>query len=341
MNGHAQPADASSRAATHTSAAKVSPSSLEPAATAESPPRVLVAVCTYNRNGPLAELLSALLECARVVGPSARVGVVVVDDSRDGRARPVVDEFEGRFDLGIHYLRAGRQNISFARNMALDRATALGDWVAMTDDDCVPAPEWLKAFLEVQARTHADALSGPYHRRAPPGAPAWLTEQPFLELLAKAYEDGAPVDFAGTNNSFLRSRWWREHPEVRFALNLGVLGGEDVVFYRSAHAAGLRIHHAQRAVIFEKEPPNRATYRYQLWLFLWLGNGSYVTRRQLGDSSRARMVLQGGNHVRKALQRPLRRLWHREAPQLRYCVADTLFGVGLLLGATGVRIRHH
>ena len=50
----------------------------------------------------------------------AAVGVVVVDDTAEGRARTVVEQFEGRFELGITYRISGRQNISLARNLAIE-----------------------------------------------------------------------------------------------------------------------------------------------------------------------------------------------------------------------------
>lgn len=303
--------------------------------------RLVLAVCTYQRNEPLAVLLRAMVVSATRLGDRAAVGVVVVDDSSDGQARVVVDQFVDQFALGVHYLRSGHQNISRARNLALDRAIELADWVAMTDDDCEPSPEWLSALLEVQQRTGADAIAGPYHRRVAPGSPPWLLEQPFLEIATFQREDGARISLAGTNNSLISSRWLRAHPEVRFQLNLGVTGGEDVVFFRSALAAGLRIHFARNAVVYENEPPSRATLAYQLWLFLWLGNGSYVTRRETAQATPLRMFLQGGNHVRKALQRPLSRVFRGQPPQLRYCLADVLYGLGELLGVLGVRIPHH
>jgi glycosyltransferase involved in cell wall biosynthesis len=105
------------------------------------PTSVAVAVWTYERNGPLEVLLRALVTNAERLGERAQVGVVVVDDSSDGQAQSVVQAFEGRFELGIHYLRSGRQNISVARNMAVSEAARIAEWVAMTDDNCEPVPE--------------------------------------------------------------------------------------------------------------------------------------------------------------------------------------------------------
>jgi succinoglycan biosynthesis protein ExoM len=303
-------------------------------------PRVAVAVCTFNRNQPLAILLEALIVNARRLAGRAVVGVVVVDDSTDGNARHVVERFAERFELGVAYRLSGRQNIALARNLALETAMGMADWIAMTDDDCEPAPDWLEALLEVQRRTGADAVSGILRRRVPPGSPRWLTEEPFLEVgLWEGLEDGAAVQSAATHDSMLSSRWLRDHPLIRFDPGLGVTGGEDPVFYRTAHAAGLRIHYALGAVVYENEPPSRATLSYQLRMFFWFGNSSYITSVRAGARP-LRMFLHGGKVVLDALLRPIRRLAAGEAPQLRYGLASLLRGAGVMSGLLGVRVRH-
>lgn len=303
-------------------------------------PRIAVAVCTYNRHGPLAVLLDALVANARRLAGKALVGVVVVDDSSDGNARHVVERYAGRFDLGATYRISGRQNIALARNMGLETAADLADFIAMTDDDCEPDPGWLEALLEVQRRTGADAVSGPLRRRTPPGSPRWLVEEPFLEIgLRERVEDGAESQSAATHNSMIAARWIREHPHVRFDPALGRTGGEDPVFYRTAHAEGLRIRCSARGVVYENEPPSRATLRYQLRMFFWFGNSTYIASVRRGTHP-LRMAVHGVKLVVSAPLRSLGRLARLERPQLRYCLATALRGLGVLAGVLGVRVTH-
>src|SRR5664280_2786088 len=147
------------------------------------PSRIMVAICTFQRNDPLRTLLNALRAVAAATAERARIGVVVVDDNSDQRARAVVNEFEGAFALGCLCRSSGRKNISLARNIAVDTASVDADWVAMIDDDCEPEPRWLCEFLDVLEATGADCISGPMHLRVPLGSPAWLSEQPFFEDL--------------------------------------------------------------------------------------------------------------------------------------------------------------
>lgn len=300
---------------------------------------IAVAICTYNRNEPLANLLEALLVSAARLGNRGAVGVVVVDDSSDGRARAIVERYKGRFELGLEYRISGRQNISLARNLAIEAASDLADWTAMTDDDCEPVPEWLEALIETQQKTGADAVAGTMVRRVPSGSPGWLTDEPFLELGLVRPHDGADLAAGSTFNSMISSRWLKEHPEIRFQPALGVVGGEDMVFYRSAHAAGMRICYSERGSVYENEPPSRATFAYQLRLFFWHGNSSYITCVYNGISP-GRMFLHGANSMRQALTRPFIRLIRGQRPQLHYCLASVLHALGKMSGPFGIRVDH-
>jgi succinoglycan biosynthesis protein ExoM len=300
---------------------------------------IAVAVCTYNRNEALVNLLEALLTSVTHIAGQAAVGVVIVDDSREGRAHAVAEQYTGRFELGTIYRISGRQNISLARNMAIETAMDMADWTVMIDDDCEPAKEWLEALLEVQQQTGADAVTGPMIRRVPSGAPRWLTDEPFLELGLERPPDGAELTFGSTFNSMICSEWLKRHSDIRFQPELGVIGGEDMVFYRAARAAGLRIHYSQRACVYENEPLSRANLAYQLRLFYWHGNSSYVTSVRSGVRP-ARMLLHGAGSLVRAILRPIVRICHGQRPQLRYCLASVLHAIGKIIGPLGIRVSH-
>ncbi|WP_426442346.1 glycosyltransferase family 2 protein [Bradyrhizobium genosp. P] len=300
---------------------------------------VAVAVCTYNRNEPLNTLLAAIVANARHLGTKAKVGVVVVDDSPDGNARSIVERFDGRFELGIRYLHSGKRNISVARNLAINTASQIADWTVMTDDDCEPITEWLEALLDVQARTNGDAVTGPMKRRVPPGSPKWLEDEPFLELGLEKSPDCACLSSASTFNSMISSQWLTNNPTLRFQPSLGVIGGEDMVFYRAANSSGLRIYYSERAAVYENEPAERATLAYQLRVHFWHGNSSYVTSVRTGISS-FRMFLHAANSLRKAVARPVERLLRGQSLQWRYSLALVLHSLGKMVGVFGFRVSH-
>jgi succinoglycan biosynthesis protein ExoM len=302
-------------------------------------PSIAVAICTFNRNDELAVLLNALLTSVDCLKGRARVGVVIVDDTAEGKAGSVVERFSNRFELGIRYRISGRQNISLARNMAIEAASEIGDWTAMIDDDCEPTEQWLSALLDTQQRTNADAVTGPMVRRVPAGSPQWLTDEPFLELGLLPAKEGEELSSASTFNSMISSQWLKEHPTIRFDPEFGVIGGEDMVFYRAAHSSGLRIRYSQHASVFENEPPARATLGYQLRAYFWHGNSSYAASIRSGAKP-FRFFLHGLRSLMQAIVRPLARICRGQRPQLRYWLASMLHALGKIAGSTGIRAKH-
>jgi succinoglycan biosynthesis protein ExoM len=303
--------------------------------------RVMVAVGTYRRNEALARLLEALRRNAQTLGDDVHLGLVVVDDNRDGSARGVCDAFSDAFPLGLHYRHVGTGNISQVRNVGLETALPICDWIAMTDDDCEPVDNWIASYLVAQRATGADALTGPCILQPPPGAPAWLTEQPFFEDAQFRFADLHEMDVAATNNSLFRASFFSEHPEIRFDERLGVVGGEDMVFFRTAHAAGMHIRFSAASIVVGHESPERATFRHQVRSRFWLGNTEFVTNAHLGDGNRVRWLARAAKRFAAALARPLARLVTGRSPQLRYSVAAGARAVGNAAGALGLRVRHH
>ncbi len=302
-------------------------------------PRIVAAICTYRRNEPLRRLIEALLVCAERCRTRARVGLVVVDDSQERMAETIVGAYRTRFEGGCHYAVSGLQNISIARNLALTTALPSADWLVMTDDDCEPDPEWLNAFLDVQAQTGASSVTGPMLRRFAPGSPTWLSAQPFGLLGVDDEADGAEVTTGSTNNSLISADWLRINA-VRFDPAFGKIGGEDMVFYRTARAEGLRIHFSRKAVVFEDLPAERSTFTYQVRRFFWQGNSAFVTCVRTGKS-RNRMFVHGLASLARAAVRPVTQMTRGRPPEFRYAGALLAEAAGKLSGYVGLKVRHH
>lgn len=302
-------------------------------------PRIALAVCTYQRNDALVDLLESVLAAAAET-PGAEVGVVVVDDNADGRAEPIAERYAPKFALGVEYRKSGQANISIARNLGLEGAIEMADWVAMTDDDCIVPVDWFLEHLRAQAVHDADATTGTMRLTFPEDGPGWIREQPFDQIGIMALPDQTEMERCATNNSMVRAAWLRAHPEIRFDPSLGKTGGEDMVFYRAAVNAGLRARFAASAPVFEIEPLSRATFRYQLSRSLWMGNTEAVTNIRSGDASRARLARRSLVRGVRSIVRPFTRLVARETPQWRYALAAGAGAVGLLVGALGKELTH-
>ena len=147
-----------------------------------------VVVCTYNRCASLAETLQAI--AAQQVPPGFAWELIVVDNNSRDATRESVEGFQRRHPaLQVRYLFEGRQGLSHARNAGI--AAAGGEFVVFTDDDVLPAPDWL-SLLVSGMRSHGCAAAGGYIEPlwlAPP--PAWLTER-FYGFLALRTDEAGP-----------------------------------------------------------------------------------------------------------------------------------------------------
>ncbi len=296
-------------------------------------------VCTHQRNDELLRLLESVVVATNDVVDTVDVAVVVVDDNPDGRAESVVDSFEHNFSLGLHYRHSGKQNIAIARNIGFEAAMEYGDWVLMTDDDIVIPADWFAQHLALQDRTGADATTGPALLTFEHGGD-WIREQPFDLVGLLDYEEESMPPECSTGNSMVRSAFFVEHPKIRFDPGLGIAGGEDMVFYRGAIAAGMVPRFSKKVAVYEIEPASRSTYQYQLSRSLWMGNTEFETNLRSGQASRLRLFLRASKRALGGLSRPARRVSKGGSPQFRYAGVLIAQGIGMGIGQFGIVLDH-
>ncbi|MBC7956786.1 MAG: glycosyltransferase [Cytophagales bacterium] len=122
-------------------------------------PIATVVIPTYQRPDMLRLCLQALAK-ARAKTETNAVEVIVTDDSRDTRSQQLVaTEFPW-----VHYVAGPRRGPAANRNCGAQQAR--GHWLIFTDDDCIPDPGWLAAYLRAfghagkkelfEGRTRAD-----------------------------------------------------------------------------------------------------------------------------------------------------------------------------------------
>ena len=298
--------------------------------------RLVVCICTYRRPEPLARLLRRIGESAAAAEDLVTTTVLVVDDDSMRSAESTVAQFSSNVE--VHYEYSGSGNISTARNRAVAAGSRIGDWLAFVDDDCLPDIDWIRQLVVMQRETGVDCVSGRCIDEAPPGARAWLTDEPFLSGFPDD-RDGDDIDMGFLKNTLISATFLRT-ASIRFDVELGRAGGEDVMFFHDCHAAGLRHKYSARATVREMVPAERSTLRYQLRHAFWYGNTEAITSVRSGRYSRIRMAAGGAKRVGTSSWRPIDRWWHRQPLQLRFATAQVLRGVGRVVGACGFRVRH-
>jgi glycosyltransferase involved in cell wall biosynthesis len=103
-----------------------------------------VLVCTFNRSRLLEETLATLQQATQPDG--CDVEIIVVDNNSTDDTAAVVRRARHHGRFRIRYLLESRQGKSFALNSGL--AIAHGDIIALTDDDVLPAQDWLVRIWE-------------------------------------------------------------------------------------------------------------------------------------------------------------------------------------------------
>jgi glycosyltransferase involved in cell wall biosynthesis len=104
-----------------------------------------VLICTFNRAPLLDETLTAL--CAARVPEDCSVEILVIDNNSTDNTAEVVSAAAARCGCPVKYAVERRQGKSFALNRGLTMAS--GDVVALTDDDVIPAGDWLVRIADL------------------------------------------------------------------------------------------------------------------------------------------------------------------------------------------------
>jgi glycosyltransferase involved in cell wall biosynthesis len=105
---------------------------------------VSVLICTYNRAALLEETLAAL--AAAKAPDDCALDIVIVDNNSSDATPDVVREASRRGPWPVTYVIESSQGKGFALNRGLSHAR--GDIVALTDDDVLPAEDWLVRIVE-------------------------------------------------------------------------------------------------------------------------------------------------------------------------------------------------
>jgi glycosyltransferase involved in cell wall biosynthesis len=113
-----------------------------------------VIVATYRR--PSQRLRECLTALANQTYPHNLYEVIIVDDGSPISSRELVETF--RCDLRIELLVQSRTGPAAARNNGARHAT--GEYLAFTDDDCAPAPDWLERLAERFAKYPVCVIGG-------------------------------------------------------------------------------------------------------------------------------------------------------------------------------------
>lgn len=238
-----------------------------------------IIITTFRRTAMLAELLATL-------GPQLEGGAVeaiVIDNCPDASAQTTV---ESAGTPAIRYVHEPRSGVVHARNRGV--AEASGAYLIFLDDDEVPCPNWLDAWL-AQADGVTDLAFGRIVPRLLGPCPPDLAAQ-----VDRAYSrtmpgsTGADISdkwaYVGTGNAmFHKARCFAT--DAPFDPRFNARGGEDVWLIRSLQRQGRKLLWNDNALVEELVPENRMTLAFakarkfnqgQLRCILMFGDGGIM-----------------------------------------------------------------
>jgi len=223
---------------------------------AQSNDHISVCICTFHRNAMLERLLRML--AVQETSNLFEVSVVVVDNDAAGPSRDLVLRLGEELGLNITYEVEALRAIAAVRNHAV--RLAVGNFIAMIDDDEFPPPNWLITMYRAIQTFDVDGVLGPVRPFFDRQPPTWLMRGQFSG--APAYPTGTLLLWQQTyaGNALLKSTVFTTY-NVCFDESY-TTGGEDQVFFRSAMAAGCRFLAVEEGAVYEIVPPERWTKKY-------------------------------------------------------------------------------
>lgn len=129
-----------------------------------------IIIATYKRPESLKKTLESILGCQ--TDSSFQYAVTVVDNNSQDNTKEVVENLALKFNGRLHYIFEPKQGRSFAVNTGIQRTK--GDYVALTDDDCLLDSMWLIHMAENIRNKNVDILAGKVIPRFEQMMPNWL-----------------------------------------------------------------------------------------------------------------------------------------------------------------------
>jgi glycosyltransferase involved in cell wall biosynthesis len=298
-------------------------------------PEVTVAIPTFRRPAPLARCLSSVLDQAGVA--RSAIEIIVIDNCPQASAKPTIDEARRSSDIPIIYVIEPRPGISHARNTAM--ATASARFIAFIDDDELAETDWLAELLGAQRRLSADMVFGPVlaEVRARNCADAEFFTAFYSICLERV--TGPTKDSLYCGNVLLDNGFC-QRAGLSFEPSLGLVGGEDLLFFRQAARKGARFAWCREARVHEIVPAYRATWKH-VWLRSFLRGQTrtraYVMLRPPDLSMLAIYVVGGvGQFALNGLAAAV--LWPVAPRRARRAASRALKGLGKLFWMRPFRV---
>ena len=228
---------------------------------------ISICVCTYKRPDLLRQLLLKLEEQETV--DIFDYSIVIVDNDSSESARQTAESFARQSKISIKYYVEPEQNISLARNKAIENAK--GDFVGFIDDDEFPSSTWLlNLYTAFNTYKPNGGVLGPVIPYYPQGTPKWLIKSKICDRPNPP--TGTILDWnkTRTGNALLSKKIFNGN-KFLFDVKKGRTGGEDRELFKLLMDHGYSFIWCREATVYEVIYSDRWKLSHYFYRHLMMG----------------------------------------------------------------------
>ncbi len=241
--------------------------------------KVLVCICTYNRNYILNK---CLMSFNKVVIPfNFNIEFLITDNTINGNAKKIIKQVKKKFKYKIYYFNEKKRGIVHARNKCLAEMKKINcNYFSFLDDDCEIDTKWFVNFKKIINNHKAKIITGPQIHKINKKI------DNNLEIIfeKKINKNKRFVNWAATNNVILSKKIILSS-NLKFDINLNKFGmGEDQLFFLQLNKQGHQILWNNEIKVYEKKHSHRSTIKWVIDRSFRLGVlGNYIDKKMYGS----------------------------------------------------------
>jgi GT2 family glycosyltransferase len=248
---------------------------------------ISVVVSSSNRAGNLPLLFEALR--GQVLTGHVLWELVFVDNRSTDKTAAVVKDFSTRAGFPVLYAFEGRRGKSHGVNSGI--AMARGQIIALTDDDCVPSPDWLESlWRHFERHPDVDCVGGRVEIYDPADAPITVRVSTEAAVVDASNYSPENIPIIGCNMA-IRAPVFEAVGLYDTALGPGSRVGvaEDVDMLYRLVRAGCRIDYDPAARMLHNHGRRSAVQVEQVRRGYLIGRGAFYCKHILrGDRAAAK-----------------------------------------------------
>ena len=224
-----------------------------------------VVIPTYNRKKSLQECLDSLF-CQDY--PVEKFEIIVVDDGSSDGTDLMVASLTRKYP-NIEYLQRTHQGPAAARNAGIKHSS--GQIIALTDNDCLPAKNWVGSILRSH-KLHNEALAvGGLTEVNPRNIKASVSQSLSNGAMSVKINDKKEFIFFPTCNVSFKKEYLAEDFNELFLLP----AGEDLEFFWRTFKGGNKFIYDGNIRVFHNCHPNFKSFLKQAYMY---GKGNFLVQ---------------------------------------------------------------